>query len=205
MLDYEYTRNTLHARGINVSIKQYLFVLNVALGEKPAVAYGIIYDYDALKKALDEEELERYISAIKDKAEVMLKQQDEVQLFEILKSDFNREIQEKAMNLENYEFTTGQVVQILQNLLHSRSQDIESSSVRDIISLINTLASQGALGGSDNFASHFIQIMPKFNAVCKCGREIDVVKGMDCICPYCHQFYKWVEEEDRFYPKPDTL
>ena len=205
MLDYEYTKNTLHARGIKVSIKQYLYVLNVVLGEKPSIAYGIIYDGDAFKKALDEDEIERYISMVKDKAEVMLKQQDEVQLFDLLQQDYNRDIQEKAMNLENYEFTTGQVVQILQNLLHSRSQDIESSSVRDIISLINTLASQGALSGSDNFASHFIQIMPKFNAVCKCGREIDVVKGIDCTCPYCHQFYKWVEEEDRFYPTPDTL
>jgi hypothetical protein len=205
MLDYEYTRNTLHARGIKVSVQQYLYVLNVVLGEKPAIAYGIIYDSDALKKALDEEELDRYVSMVKEKADVMLKQQDEIQLLELLQSDYNRDIQEKAMNLENYEFTTGQVVQILQNLLHSRSQDIESSSVRDIISLINTLASQGALSGSDNFASHFIQIMPKFNAVCKCGREIDVVRGIDCTCPYCHQFYKWVEEEDRFYPKPDTL
>lgn len=205
MLDYEYTRNTLHARGIKVSVQQYLYVLNVVLGEKPAIAYGIIYDNDALKKALDEEELDRYVSMVKEKADVMLKQQDEIQLLELLQSDYNRDIQEKAMNLENYEFTTGQVVQILQNLLHSRSQDIESSSVRDIISLINTLASQGALSGSDNFASHFIQIMPKFNAVCKCGREIDVVRGIDCTCPYCHQFYKWVEEEDRFYPKPDTL
>ena len=205
MLDYEYTRNTLHARGIKVSVKQYLFVLNVVLGEKPAIAYGIIYDSDALKKDLDEEELDRYVSMVKEKADVMLKQQDEIQLLELLQSDYNRDIQEKAMNLENYEFTTGQVVQILQNLLHSRSQDIESSSVRDIISLINTLASQGALSGSDNFASHFIQIMPKFNAVCKCGREIDVVRGIDCTCPYCQQFYKWVEEEDRFYPKPDTL
>lgn len=205
MLDYEYTRNTLHARGIKINVKQYLYVLNVVLGEKPAVAYGIIYDNDDFKKALVEEDLERYVSSVKDKAEVLLKQQDEIQLLELLQSDYNRDIQEKAMNLENYEFTTGQVVQILQNLLHSRSQDIESSSVRDIISLINTLASQGALGGSDNFASHFIQIMPKFNAVCKCGREIDVVKGIDCTCPYCHQFYKWVEEEDRFYPTPDTL
>lgn len=205
MLDYEYTRNTLHARGIKVSVQQYLYVLNVVLGEKPAIAYGIIYDSDALKKALDEEELDRYVSMVKEKADVMLKQQDEIQLLELLQSDYNRDIQEKAMNLENYEFTTGQVVQILQNLLHSRSQDIESSSVRDIISLINTLASQGALSGSDNFASHFIQIMPKFNAVCKCGREIDVVKGIDCICSYCHQLYKWVEEEDRFYPMPDTL
>lgn len=205
MLDYEYTRNTLHARGIKVSVQQYLYVLNVVLGEKPAIAYGIIYDSDALKKALDEEELDRYVSMVKEKADVMLKQQDEIQLLELLQSDYNRDIQEKAMNLENYEFTTGQVVQILQNLLHSRSQDIESSSVRDIISLINTLASQGALSGSDNFASHFIQIMPKFNAVCKCGREIDVVKGIDCTCSYCHQLYKWVEEEDRFYPMPDTL
>lgn len=205
MLDYQYTLNTLHARGIKVNERQYLFVLNVVLGEKPSVAYGMIFDTEKFKHAIETEDEEAYLSSIKDKAEILLKQQDEMQLYDLLSSDFNRDVQEKAMNLENYEFTTGQVVQILQNLLHSRSQDIESSSVRDIISLINTLASQGALSGSDNFASHFIQIMPKFNAVCKCGHEIDVVKGIDCTCPYCHQFYKWVDEEDRFYPQPDKL
>lgn len=205
MLDYQYTLNTLHARGLKITEKQYLFVLNVVLGEKPSVAYGMIYDTENFKHALQIEEEEAYLSSVKDKAEMLLKQQDEMQLHDLLKSDYDRDIQERAMNLENYEFTTGQVVQILQNLLHDRSQDIESSSVRDIISLVNTLASQGALSGSDNFASHFIQIMPKFNAVCKCGHEIDVVKGMDCTCPYCHQFYKWVEEQDRFYPQPDKL
>lgn len=205
MLDFQYTLNTLHARGVRIDEKQYLFVLSVVLGEKPSIAYGMVYDLKNLKQALETEDEERYISSVKEKAEIRLQQQDEKQLYDLLASDYNRDIQEKAMNLENYEFTTGQVVQILQNLLHSRSQDIESSSVRDIISLINTLASQGALAGSDNFASHFIQIMPKFNAVCKCGHEIDVVKGLDCVCPYCKQFYKWIEEEDKFLPQPDHL
>ena len=205
MLDFQYTLNTLHTRGIRINEKQYLFVANVVFGEKPSVAYGLVYDIQNYKRALETEDEESYLSSVKQQAEIMLKQQDEKQLFDLLSADYNRDVQEKAMNLENYEFTTGQVVQILQNLLHSRSQDIESSSVRDIISLINTLASQGALSGSDNFSSHFIQIMPKFNAVCSCGHEIDVVKGMDCTCPYCHQFYKWVEKEDRFYPRPNKL
>lgn len=205
MLDYQYSLNTLHTRGIRINEKQYLFVLNVVLGEKPSVAYGLVYDTAKFKQAMETEDEESYLSSVRETAEIMLQQQDEKQLFDLLSSDYNRDIQDKAMNLENYEFTTGQVVQILQNLLHSRSQDIESSSVRDIISLINTLASQGALSGSDNFASHFIQIMPKFNAVCKCGHEIDVVKGIDCVCPYCKQFYKWVQDEDRFYPQPDHL
>lgn len=205
MLDYQYTTNTLHMRGIRVNEKQYMFVLNVVFGEKPSVAYGLVFDTANFKRAMETEDEEAYLSSVKDTAEMLLQQQDERQLYDLLLSDYNRDVQEKAMNLENYEFTTGQVVQILQNLLHDRSQDIESSSVRDIISLVNTLASQGALSGSDNFASHFIQIMPKFNAVCKCGHEIDVVKGMDCICQYCKQFYKWVNEEDRFYPQPNTL
>lgn len=105
------------------------------------------------------------------------------------------------MSLEDFSFTTGQVVQILQNLLHERSQDLESSSVKDIIALIKTLADQGALQSDDNFSSHFIHVYPPFDVVCtSCGREFDIVKGLDAICPHCKQVYRWSEEERRFYP-----
>lgn len=204
-MDYISTKSTLHTRGINISEKQYLFVLMCVLGESPEVAYALMFDTQEFKRAIETEDEEEYLASKKKDAEERLKLQDERQLYEILQSDYNSEIQAKAMNLENFSFTTGQVIQILQNLLHSRAQDIESSSVRDIISLINTLASQGALQSGDNFGSHFIHLYPKFNSLCLCGREIDVYAGMDCVCPHCHQVYKWVGEEKRFYPQPSKL
>lgn len=206
MLDYISTKSTLHTRGIDINEKQYLFVLSCVLGEKAEVAYGMIYHTKDFKSAIESEEEDVYLSSIKSDADVRLQQQDEKQLYDLLETDYKAEIQAKAMDLENYQFTTGQVIQILQNLLHDRAQDLESSSVKDIIALINTLASQGALQSGDNFGSHFIHIYPPFAVLCtNCGREFDIVKGLDGLCPHCHQVYRWAEAEDRFYPKPTKL
>lgn len=204
-MDFISSKSTLHARGVNINEKQYLFVLMCVIGESPEVAYSMVFDTKEFKRAIETEDEDDYLLSKKKDAEERLQLQDERQLLELLRSEYNTEIQAKAMNLENYSFTTGQVIQILQNLLHSRAQDIESSSVKDIISLINTLANQGALQSGDNFGSHFIHILSKFNSLCLCGREFDAYAGIDCICPHCHQVYKWSSEENRFYPSPSKL
>ena len=205
-MDYLSTKEILHTRGIRIDEKQYLFVLLCVIGERPEVAYSMVYDAKEFKLALDTEEDEEFIAShIKD-AQGKLELQEEKQLFDLLASDYKSVIQAKAMNLEDFSFTTGQVVQILQNLLHSRTQDIESSSVRDIISLINTLASQGALESGDNFESHFIHILPPFNALCiNCSREFDCFPGIHAKCPHCGQQYIWHEDERRFFPQPAKL
>mgnify|MGYP006988831633 CR=1 FL=1 len=206
MLDYQTTQATLHTRGINIDEKQYLFVLQVVMGEYPPVAYAIIYDTTRFKREINGEGGSDYLSDIKKEADARLQQQEERQIKELLEADFRSEVQTRAMNLKDYQFTTGQVIQILQNLLHNRVSDLESSSVKDIISLINTLASQGAIQSGDNFESHFIHILPHFTSMCiKCNREFDVIRGMDCVCPHCHHVYKWSEEEGRFYPQPSSL
>lgn len=206
MLDYTNVKKTLHTRGINIDERQYLFVMQCVMGEREEVAYGMVFKTKEFKRALESEEEEEFLASIKNDAHMRLMLQDERQLYELLDADYKAEIQAKAMNLEDYSFTTGQVIQILQNLLHDRAQDLENSSVRDIISLINTLANQGALQSGDNFSSHFIQIYPPFDVVCTaCGREFDIVKGLDGVCPHCHQVYRWSEDEQRFYPQPQKL
>ncbi len=206
MLDYINVKRTLHTRGVNIDEKQYLFVLSVVMGERVDVAYGMVFDTKNFKRAIESDECEEYLASIHDDAQARMMLQDERQLKELLSDDYNAEIQAKAMDLEDYSFTTGQVIQILQNLLHERSQDLENSSVRDIISLINTLANQGALQSGDNFSSHFIQIYPPFDVLCtSCGHEFDIVKGLDGICPHCKQVYRWSEDEKRFYPQPQKL
>ena len=206
MLDYINVKRTLHTRGVNIDEKQYLFVLSVVMGERVDVAYGMMFDTKNFKRAIESDECEEYLASIHEDAQARMMLQDERQLQEILNDDYKAEIQAKAMNLEDYSFTTGQVIQILQNLLHDRSQDLENSSVRDIISLINTLANQGALQSGDNFSSHFIQIYPPFDVLCtSCGHEFDIVKGLDGICPNCKQVYRWSEDEKRFYPQPQKL
>lgn len=206
MLDYINVKRTLHTRGVNIDERQYLFVLSVVMGERVDVAYGMVFDTKNFKRAIESDECEEYLASIHEDAEARMMLQDERQLQELLSDDYKSEIQAKAMDLEDYSFTTGQVIQILQNLLHERSQDLENSSVRDIISLINTLANQGALQSGDNFSSHFIQIYPPFDVLCtSCGHEFDIVKGLDGICPHCKQVYRWSEDEKRFYPQPQKL
>lgn len=206
MLDYINVKRTLHTRGVNIDERQYLFVLSVVMGERVDVAYGMVFDTKNFKRAIESDECEEYLASIHDDAQARMMLQDERQLQELLSDDYKSEIQAKAMDLEDYSFTTGQVIQILQNLLHERSQDLENSSVRDIISLINTLANQGALQSGDNFSSHFIQIYPPFDVLCtSCGHEFDIVKGLDGICPNCKQVYRWSEDEKRFYPQPQKL
>ena len=205
-MDYLYTKETLHTRGINIDEKQYYFVLMCVVGESPEVAFAMVYDTKEFKSSIETENESEYLSSKKKDAEERLIRQEERQLKDLLQSEYNAEIQSKAMNLQDYSFTTGQVVQILQNLLHDRASDIESSSVKDIISLINTLASQGALQSNDTFGSHFVHIYPKFNALCvNCNKEFDAYAGIDSICPHCHQVYQWSEEENRFYPQPQKL
>lgn len=205
MESYIDIKSELHVRGIDIDEKQYFFVLACVLGERPEVAYGMIYDTKLFKHSIETEEEEDYLSSVKGDAEIRLQQQEEKQLFEMLQSDYRAEVQAKAMNMEDYSFTAGQAIQILQNLLHDRASDISSSSAKDIISIINSLAAQGALQTGDNFESHFIHIHDKFNALCVCGRELDVYAGMDCICPHCGQVFKWSESEKRFYPNAEKL
>lgn len=205
MESYIDIKNTLHTRGIDIDEKKYFFVLACVLGEKPEVAYGLTYQTKEFLRAIETEDEEEYLLGIREDAQVRLQQQEEKQLYDLLLSDYQAEVQAKAMQLENYEFSTGQVIQILQNLLHDRSQDLESTSVKDIIALIKTLTDQGALQSGDNFGSHFFHIHDKFNALCLCGHEIDVFAGLDCVCPHCKQVYKWVEEEKRFYPQVEHL
>ena len=205
MESYIDIKSTLHTRGIDIDENQYFFVLACVIGERPEVAYGMIYDTKLFKHAIETEDEEEYLSSVRDDAKIRLEQQEEKQLFDLLESDYKAEIQAKAMNMEDYSFTAGQAIQILQNLLHDRASDISSSSAKDIISIINSLAAQGALQSTDNFDAHFIHIHDKFNALCVCGREIDVFAGIDCICPHCQQVYKWSEDEKRFFPEPIKL
>jgi hypothetical protein len=112
------------------------------------------------------------------------------------------EIQGKALNLENYRFTGGQIAQILQNLLHNRVEDLDNASTKDVISLIKLLTEQFGLVGGSDFEKHFIQIYPAYTAVCvSCSKEFEAHAGMGAVCPHCHQQYRWSVEENRFYPE----
>lgn len=206
MLNYLDTKSVLFTRGVSFDLKQYLFVVQVVLGEDKSVAYGMTFDRENFVKAIGSEDEDDYLSKVARDAEIMMQQQECQQLFEVLSEEYQLDIQAKASTLENYKFSGAEVQQLLANLLHNRSQELDDASVKDILSLIKTMYEQGALDSGDTFQKHFITIHDKFNALCpNCNHEIDVFAGVDCVCPYCKQAFKWSEEERRFYPQPNKL
>jgi hypothetical protein len=206
MLNYLDTKSVLFTRGVSFDLKQYLFVVQVVLGEDKSVAYGMTFDRENFVKAIGSEDEDDYLSKVARDAEIMMQQQECQQLFEVLSEEYQLDIQAKASTLENYKFSGAEVQQLLANLLHNRSQELDDASVKDILSLIKTMYEQGALDSGDTFQKHFITIHDKFNALCpNCNHEIDVFAGVDCVCTYCKQAFKWSEEERRFYPQPNKL
>ena len=206
MLNYLDTKSVLFTRGVSFDLKQYLYVVQVVLGEDKSVAYGMTFDRENFVKAIGSEDEDDYLSKVARDAEIMMQQQECQQLFEVLSEEYQLDIQAKASTLENYKFSGAEVQQLLANLLHNRSQELDEASVKDILSLIKTMYEQGALDSGDTFQKHFITIHDKFNALCpNCNHEINVFAGVDCVCPYCKQAFKWSEEERRFYPQPNKL
>jgi len=206
MLNYLDTKSVLFTRGVSFDLKQYLYVVQVVLGEDKSVAYGMTFDRENFVKAIGSEDEDDYLSKVARDAEIMMQQQECQQLFEVLSEEYQLDIQAKASTLENYKFSGAEVQQLLANLLHNRSQELDEASVKDILSLIKTMYEQGALDSGDTFQKHFITIHDKFNALCpNCNHEIDVFAGVDCVCQYCKQAFKWSEEERRFYPQPNKL
>ena len=206
MLDYLSTIDVLHNRNINFNEDQYNFALQVVLGEDLGVAYGLSFDKAKFKSVIGTDDEEEYLQKAKRDANLASQQQEIDHLIEYLGEQHRAEVQKEARDLKDYKFSAEEIVQMLSNLLASRSQNLEEASVRDITALIRELAAQGALEGGDGFSRHFINVLPHFNALCpNCNHEIDVARGLTCVCPYCGAKFIWVEDEDRFVPNVPHL
>lgn len=206
MLDYLSTQETLHVRNVDFDHKQYLFVTMVAFGESESVAYALVYENAEMKRVVGTDKEEAFFFKCKKDADVMLQQQECQHLLEHLKEQLRSEIQRQARQLTDFKFSAEDIVQMLSNLLAKRSENLEDASVRDITALIRELASQGALEGSDGFQRHFVTVYPHFNALCSaCNKEMDVARGLSCVCPHCGAKYTWVEDENRYIPEPLKL
>lgn len=206
MLSFSETAKTLFGRGITFTVEEYIFCLNLVLGEDKYVCYALAYDQQGYKKVLGTDKEDEFLRSKKQDCETLLQQQSIIKLKQEIDDLYVAEIQNKALNLENYRFTGGQIAQILQNLLHNRVADLDSASTKDVISLIKLLTDQFGLDGGSDFEKHFIQIYPKFNALCtNCNKEFQIVEGLGATCPHCGAIYHWDAESDRFIPQPSKL
>lgn len=206
MISFIDVTQTLFGRGVSFNIQEYFFCLSIVLGENKVVAYALAFDAKGYKKVLGTEDEDTFLQSKKQDCDALLQQQHIIKLKQELEDLYITDVQSKALNLEDYRFTGGQIAQILQNLLHNRISDLDSASTKDVISLIKLLTEQFGLDGGSDFEKHFIQIYPAFNALCTaCNREFECHSGVGAVCPHCGAKYIWSNEENRFYPQPSKL
>lgn len=204
MLDLLSTQNQLHTRLVDFTLQEYMFVLQVVLGERLEVAYANTFDMQEFKRNVPSEDEEEYLATKRKDAEIMLEQQNCRQLREYLEQEYRSDIQEQSSNLSDYRFTGAEVQRLLNNLLRDRSQELSEASVRDILALLKTMYETGTLDSGDSFQNHFITIPKKYDCICSnCNREMYLVEGCDNKCPACGATYYW--RDNRFYPQPTKL
>ena len=204
MLDLLYTQNQLHTRLVDFTLQEYMFVLQVVLGERIEVAYANTFDTQEYKRNVPSEGEEEYLASKRKDAEIMLEQQNCRHLREYLEQEYRSDVQEQASTLKDFKFTGAEVQRLLNNLLHERSQELSEASVRDILALIKSMYDSGALDSGDSFSQHFITIPKKYDCICSnCNREMYLVEGCDNKCPACGATYYW--RDNRFYPQPQKL
>ena len=201
MLDLLSTQNQLHTRLVDFTLQEYMFVLQVVLGERIEVAYANTFDTSEYKRNVPSEDEEEYLASKRKDAEIMLEQQNCRHLREYLEQEYRSDIQEHASNLSDYRFTGAEVQRLLNNLLHERSQELSEASVRDILALIKSMYDSGALDSGDSFSQHFVTIPSKYNTICpQCNREGYAVEGLDFRCQHCGCIAKWDESQRRYFP-----
>ena len=204
MLDLLSTQNQLHTRLVDFSLEDYMFVLQVVLGERLDVAYANVFDKAEFKRNTSSEDEEEYLLKFRQDAKNRLETQECRQLKEELEAQYQSDVQEKASTLKDYRFTGAEVQRLLNNLLHERSQELSEASVRDILALIKSMYDSGALDSGDSFSQHFVTIPKKYDCICgNCNREMYLVEGCDNKCPACGATYYW--RDNRFYPELSKL
>ena len=201
MLDLLSTQNQLHTRLVDFTLQEYMFVLQVVLGERLEVAYANTFDTQEFKRNVPSEDEEDYLATKRKDAEIMLEQQNCRHLREYLEQEYRSDIQEQASTLKDFKFTGAEVQRLLNNLLHERSQELSEASVRDILALIKSMYDSGALDSGDSFSQHFVTIPSKYNTICpQCNREGYAVEGLDFRCQHCGCIAKWDESQRRYFP-----
>ena len=204
MLDLLSTQNQLHTRLVDFTLQEYMFVLQVVLGERLEVAYANTFDTAEYKRNVPSEDEEEYLALKRKDAEIMLEQQNCRQLQEYLEQEYRSDIQERASNLSDYRFTGAEVQRLLNNLLRERSQELSEASVRDILALLKTMYETGTLDSGDSYQNHFITIPKKYDCICpQCNHEQYLVEGVDNKCTSCGMVFRW--DNERFWPQPSKL
>ena len=125
--------NTMHTRGLSITSKDFVFAMLVTIGEDSDMAYAISYEQDELARHIGTEKEDEYVHSKHKQAENVKTQQNIIQLLDLLSDSYRTEIQRLALDLKDYKFSGEEAVQILNNILKNRIEDLETASVRDVV------------------------------------------------------------------------
>lgn len=207
MIDFVDIEHTLNSRSVYFDTNEYHFVLDIVVGCDKRIAYAINMDGDNYKKVKGSEEEKDFFGKCEHNANTLLDKQHIKQLQDEVKYRWHKAIQDAALNLDDIELTGTDIKKVLAAFLRDRIDDPASASVKELIDLLKMY--QPYLPDDSNvseFQRHFIQVHDPFNALCtNCNHEMQVCKGLSCVCPTCGVHYTWFEEEDRFRPTPSKL
>lgn len=207
MIDFADIEHTLNARGVYFTQHEYHFALDIIIGTERRVSYAINLDTEEYDKVKGTEDEKDYFAKCEHNAVTLLEKQHIKQLVDELKYRWHKSIQDAALNLDDIELSGSDIKKVLATFLRDRIDDPASASVKELVDLLKMyqpyLPDDSAVS---EFQRHFIQVHDPFNALCtNCNHEMQVVKGLTCVCPTCGAKYGWYEDEDRFRPMPAKI
>ena len=94
MLDYLSTQNALHTRGIEFTLQEYMFAVQVAFMEDKCVAYASVFDTANFKRNVPSEDEEDYLNTFRREAEIMLDKQHIKHLREYIEQELQSYVQD---------------------------------------------------------------------------------------------------------------
>jgi hypothetical protein len=203
MINYIETRETLSARGIEFTPKDFVYAFMCAIGMRSDNAYVIAFKDREIEKGEKEHDDAMNIISEKYKDESgNYAAQDRIKkLIEYLEEGHRRLLQEQTVHFDKIDLTANDLKNVLGKLLKDRYDDIEKSSAKEMIDIIKVFADKFVTEDdtSKTFQKHFIQIFEPFNCVCtECGREFSLAPNVTTICPNCHHVYTYDKETKKF-------
>lgn len=201
MISYKDTKDRLHIRGINFTPIQFSFAMLIAIGVDKDEAYKLTIKEKEYAK-LKEDGVEAFNEKCKKECKILLEQQSIISLIDILKQDYDRQVTEDALNVEDISLSPKQLKNILGKLIISSTKSDNGSNNIELIKLVDNYMKNFSPtdDGDAEFSRHFIHVYPiPFNGVCPiCNKEIDIPFGLSFTTTCCGSKMIWDKEKERY-------
>ncbi len=188
-------------RGMSFTPLQFSFATLVAIGLDKYEAYKITIKEKEYTK-LKGDNVESFEEKCKKECKILLEQQNVIALVDLLRQEYERQVTENALNIDDISLSPKQLKNILGKLIVNGTKADNGNNNIELIKLVDNYMKNFAPSneGDAEFARHFIQVYPKpFNGVCPfCNKEIDIPFGLSFTTTCCGGKMVWDEEKDRY-------